>query len=619
MKTSLKLVQPFFALLFYWIIIFDIQRILFLLVHWGKFQETNWIELSGVFFQSLRLDLATASFLSALPVLFLLFWSYVRTNVSKIIYLTIIFAELVVVSLIHSGEINVYHEWNHKLTSRVFMHLSNPDEVFRTAEWASQVLFFLFLIIEIGLGYLLARFFLLKTIDLEKKWIHIPIGVVYIVLFFVLARGGVQQIPINIDSAYFSTNSRINDLSVNTTYFFGNSYLLYNRNDLELHLPPMNASKVNSIVKDLYAFDRNHENFILSDTKPNVVFVLLESWSASAIGCMSETKGLTPNFDRLSKQGFLFQNIYATNTTSEIGNTSIFSGYPALPEIAISLEPEKNRKLSSINQVLKKTGYSSHYLFSGDLKYGNIQGYLTEHQFDKLADENDFSSSLKKGKLNYYDEDLYALFLKKINQTKVPFMHCAFTGSTHSPFDYPKRVGWEKWNGVEKDYLNSLYYADQALGAFIEKCKKQPWYANTIFIFVADHGHHTHTIQSPNQSAFFRIPLLIYGEPIKKEFRGNQSKIIGSQSDIAATLLHQLRQDATSFKFSKDLLSPTVKSFAFHATIRGYGFVSDFGSLLYNLDAKKVIENTFDPTNFTREKGKSDALFNAYYAYFKSL
>ncbi|MCF8444407.1 MAG: sulfatase-like hydrolase/transferase, partial [Crocinitomicaceae bacterium] len=525
MKISLKLVQPFFALLFYWIIIFDIQRILFLLVHWGKFQETNWIELSGVFFQSLRLDLATASFLSALPVLFLLFWSYVRTNVSKVIYLTIIFAELVVVSLIHSGEINVYHEWNHKLTSRVFMHLSNPDEVFRTAEWASQVLFFLFLIIEIGLGYLLARFFLLKPIDLEKKWIHLPIGVVYIVLFFVLARGGVQQIPINIDSAYFSTNSRINDLSVNTTYFFGNSYLLYKRNDLELHLPPMNASKVNSIVKDLYAFDRNHENFILADTKPNVVFVLLESWSASAIGCMSETKGLTPNFDRLSSQGFLFQNIYATNTTSEIGNTSIFSGYPALPEIAISLEPEKNRKLSSINQVLKKTGYSSHYLFSGDLKYGNIQGYLTEHQFDKLADENDFSSSLKKGKLNYYDEDLYALFLKKINQTKVPFMHCAFTGSTHSPFDYPKRVGWEKWNGVEKDYLNSLYYADQALGAFIEKCKKQPWYANTIFIFVADHGHHTHTIQSPNQSAFFRIPLLIYGEPLKKEFRGNQSKI----------------------------------------------------------------------------------------------
>ena len=136
---------------------------------------------------------------------------------------------------------------------------------------------------------------------------------------------------------------------------------------------------------------------------------------------------------------------------------------------------------------------------------------------------------------------------------------------------------------------------------------------------MADHGHHTHSIQSPNQSAFFRIPLLIYGEPLKKEFRGSQNTIIGSQSDIAATLLHQLRHDAASFKFSKDLLSPTVKSFAFHATIRGYGFVSRTGSFVYNLDARKIIENTFSPADFKKEKLKSDALLNAYYSYFKSL
>ena len=619
MKVSVKCIQPFLVLLIFWVIIFDFQRILFLIIQVNKFNEASWFDIGGVFFQSLRLDLATASFLSAIPMLFLLFWSYVKTNAAKLIYMLSIVLELIIVSLIHSGEINVYHEWNHKLTSRVFMHLSNPNEIFRTAEFGSQLLFFVILFIEIVAGYFLLRKTLLKPLELEKKWIYLPLGLIYISLFFVLARGGVQQIPINIDSAYFSKNSRVNDLSVNSTYFFGNSFLLYQRNDLEQHLPEMNLNQVNTSVNALYSFDKSHSNFILNDTKPNVVFLLLESWSASAVGCMSETKGLTPNFDRLSKEGFLFQNIYATNTTSEIGNTSIFSGYPALPEIAISLEPEKNRKLPSINQVLKKSGYSAHYLFSGDLKYGNIHGYLTEHQFDELADEKDFPTSLTKGKLNYFDEDLYSLFLQKINKTKQPFMHCAFTGSTHSPFDYPKRAGWEKWKGVEQDYLNSLFYADQALGQFIENCKKQPWYKNTIFVFVADHGHHTHTIQSPNQSSFFRIPLLIYGEPLKKEFRGSQNTIIGSQSDIAATLLHQLRQDATSFKFSKDLLSPTVKSFAFHATIRGYGFVSPTGSFVYNLDARKIIENTFSPADFKKEKLKSDALFNAYYSYFKSL
>ncbi len=619
MKVSLKLIQPFFALLFFWIVNFDIQRFLFLVIHWNKFSEVSWGELVGVFVQSFRLDLATASFLSAFPLLFWLFWSYIGTKTSKLIFFGVVFLELTLISIIHSGEINVYHEWNHKLTSRVFMHLSNPDEVFRTAEWTSQLLFFLFLIIEIGLGWLIARVVFKNPMDLEKKWIHLPIGIVYLFLFFILARGGIQQIPINVDSAYFSKNSRLNDLSVNSTYFFGNSYLLYKRNDLDKHLPNLNISEANAIVKDLYDFERSHSNYILEVTKPNVVFILLESWSASAVGCMSETKGLTPNFDQLSREGFLFQNVYATNTTSEIGNTSIFSGYPALPEIAISLEPEKNRKLPSINQLLKKSGYSSHYLFSGDLKYGNIQGYLTEHQFDELADEKDFPTSLTKGKLNYYDEDLYSMFLQKMNKTKQPFMHCAFTGSTHSPFDYPKRSGWEKWKGTEKDYLNSLYYSDHALGQFIENCKKQPWFKNTIFVLVADHGHHTHTIQSPNQSNFFRIPFLIYGEPLKKNFRGKQNTVIGSQSDIAATLLYQLRKDASAFKFSKDLLSPSVQSFAFHATIRGYGFVSEKGSFVYNLDARKIIENKYSKVDFNKEKRKSDALFLAYYTYFKSL
>jgi phosphoglycerol transferase MdoB-like AlkP superfamily enzyme len=618
-KSALKLLKPVFLFLIFWVIQFHFQRLVFLTVHFSKLADAKFLELIRIFFESFRLDIATAALLSAFPLLFWLFWCYIKSNASKMIFLSVMIIELIIISLIHSGEVNVYHEWNHKLTSRVFMHLSNPDEVFRTAEWTSQLLFFFIFCIEIIFGILSLRWFKFNSVDLERKWIFLPTGLFYLICFLVLARGGLQQIPINIDSAYFSKNSRVNDLSVNSTYYFGNSYLLFKRNDLENHLPNIKPAIAKLITDSLYSFDRNHNNYVLQDSKPNVVFIILESWSASVIGCMSQTKGLTPNFDNLASQGYLFQNIYATNTTSEIGNTSIFSGYPALPEIAISLEPEKNRKLLSINQVLKKDGYSSHYLFSGDLKYGNIQGYLTQHDFDELADEKNFPSHLTKGKLNYFDENLFDIFLKKINKTKSPFMHCAFTGSTHSPFDYPKRKGWQKWKGKEEAYMNSVFYADQALGQFFEKAKKEAWYENTIFVMVADHGHHSHTILNPNQSLFFRIPFLIFGEPLKKEFRGSQSNLIGSQSDIAATLLHQLRKSNVGFKFSKDLLSPNVKSFAFHATIRGYGFVSPKGSFIYNLDAKRNLENKFSKVEFPLEKNKSDALFLSYYLHFKSL
>lgn len=157
------------------------------------------------------------------------------------------------------------------------------------------------------------------------------------------------------------------------------------------------------------------------------------------MGSLSGIEGATPNFDKLTKQGLLFTNIYATGGTSEIGNSTVFSGYPALPEIFISMQPDKHRKIPSFNQDLKKWGYNSNYLFSGDLKYGNIGGYFTDHGFDVVEDENDFPKNLNRGKLNYYDEDLFKILIKKMDLTKRPFMHCAFTGSTHSPYDFPNR------------------------------------------------------------------------------------------------------------------------------------------------------------------------------------
>src|SRR5690554_7970402 len=80
------------------------------------------------------------------------------------------------------------------------------------------------------------------------------------------------------------------------------------------------------------------------------------------------------------------------------------------------------------------------------------------------------------------------MFLDKINQQDEPFIECAFTGSTHSPYDYPGH-NKPKWTGAEKNFMNSVIYADQCLSDFIDSAKQQPWYENTLFVIVADHGH----------------------------------------------------------------------------------------------------------------------------------
>ncbi|MDA7762183.1 sulfatase-like hydrolase/transferase [Crocinitomicaceae bacterium] len=626
MNTILHIVKNYSKLFVMWILLFDFQRILFSIHNWDKLDDVSFSEWLLTFVYSFRLDLATAAYLSIIPLLLLCIGLLLDRNWLKRVFYYFVMFEVLVVALIHAGEINAYTEWNHKLTSRVFMHLAHPDEVFRTADYLMTFLFFIYAALEVAIVWLIYKWLfdtVLKSfVESFTRAVKVGLALLTFVLCggfsFLLARGGWQQIPINIDSAYFSKKYVINDISVNSAYFFANSYMLYLRSDIDHLMPKIDPVRAQKIVKELFDYNKNHEELILKTKRPNVVFVIMESWAAEGIGCLSSTKGATPQFDALAKEGLLFTNIYATGHTSEIGNSSIFSGQPALPEIAITLQPDKHRKLRCLNQDLKGLGYSSHYLFGGDLKYGNIGSYFMDHGFDQLIDEEDFPSGLPKGKLNYYDSDVYKEFLKRINGTRAPFMHCVFTGSTHSPYDHPKSSR-QNWKGKETDFMNSLIYADECLGQFMRNCKSKPWYDNTIFVFVADHGHATPQYADYSCTEFYRIPLLIWGEPLKQDYRGKRIDKVGSQIDIPATILNQMGQRYEAYPWSKDLLNPNAPAFALHTTINGYGWVTDKGSTVYEYFQKKRIRNTFKSVDSATEIEKGNAFLVEVYRAFKGL
>ncbi len=610
--------------LFFWILVFDFQRIMFSIHNWNKLKDVSWSDWVMSFVYSLRLDLSMAAFLTVIPLVVLIIRYIHPAKWNRLLFIGVLFFEAIISALIHAGEINAYPEWNHKLTSRVFMHLANPDEVFRTADYGMTFWFGVYSLLEIVFAWRIIKWLFPEKsmVSSYKMIVRLPLAILLFAVstsgLFLLARGGWQQIPINIDSAYFSNNHVANDLAVNSTYYFGNSYLLYNRSEIDELMPKIDKAEAKKIVEELYAYPKEHDVRILKNERPNIVFVVMESWAAKAIGTLSEVKGATPNFDALASEGLLFTNVYSTGHTSEIGNSSIFSGNPGIPEISISLQPEKHRKLRSLNQDMKEWGYSSHYIFSGDLKYGNIGGYFMDHGFDDVVDENDFPKGLKKGKLNYHDDDLYQLFLERIDTTKEPFFHCAFTGSTHSPYDHPKHKN-QTWTGDEAAFMNSIVYADECLARFIEKCKTKEWYENTLFVFVADHGHGSPAALYPHLNDFYRIPLLIWGEPLKDKYKGVRIDKVGSQSDIAATLINQMGGEMSAYPWSKDLLNPQVPEFALHTIIRGYGWVTDKGGMTYQMDLKKYIDNSFDPSVEKSEIKKGHAFLTEVYEAYKNL
>ncbi|WP_107039547.1 LTA synthase family protein [Brumimicrobium mesophilum] len=626
MKIFKKTGLAFLFLLIFWVFVFDFQRILFSIHNLNKLSDSSFWEWIQVFFHSIRLDLAMAGYLSAIPIILILSYIVFKKKFIFIFFKVVLIIELILVSMIHAGEINAYGEWNHKLTSRVFMHLGNPDEVFRTADYSMTIWFVFYLILEVVFGWKIMnwlfkkeRFILSNSSIWSKIVLFIPVLPILLGVYFLFARGGVQQIPINIDAAYFSKKYIVNDISVNSPFFFGKSFLLFKRSNIGEFLTDYDEKKIEVLLHDFLTYEKKHDNYILENTSPNLVFVILESWTSTISNRFTGKPGATEEFDKLSKEGVLFTNLYSTGSTSEIGNSSIFSGYPALPEISISMQPFKHRKLKSLNQSLKPRGYTAGYLFSGDLKYGNIDSYFTDHGFERIEDESDFPSGLKKGKLNYYDEDLFKIFMDKINQQEEPFIECAFTGSTHSPYDFPSHNKPE-WQGDEKNFMNSVIYADQSLSEFIEATKKQDWHKNTLFVIVADHGHASPYISNPSDSEFYRIPLLLYGPALKDSARGMVVEKVGSQADIAATLLYQMKVDTgDDYPWSKDLLNPNVPEFALHTTTRGFGWVTPKGQFTFHLDYQKYIVNTFDDDLLDKERQRCNALMQKLYEEYEEL
>lgn len=620
-----KTVTYFLLLLLFWILYFDFQRLLFTFHNFDKFSEAGFTTWIGAFFYSFRLDLATAGYLSAIPALFLLIAIIWKKKWASKVFIVVLFLEVIVCSLIHAGEVNAYPEWNHKLTGRVFMHLSHPDEVVRTADWSMTIWFTIYVILEVLLARILWKWFFKFNLEKRKPGILVPTILTLVLLpisvicCFLLARGGLQQIPINTDAAIYSKSYAANDLSINSVYFFGKSFLLYNRTNIDEFIPKVSESQAKQVEQLLYEYPFEHDNYIFDNKRPNIVFIVLEGWTANAIGSITDVETATPHFDALSKEGLLFTNIYGVASTSEIGNSAIFSGYPGIPEISITMQSEKSRKIPSLNQDLKEWGYTSKYLFSGDLKYGNIGGYFIDHGFDEVEDETDFPSDLPRGKLNYYDKDLYIELIKRMNKSTEPFMQCGFTGSTHSPYDFPNADKYTHFKGVEGKFQNSLLYADKCLYDFIQNAKKQHWYDNTIFVFVADHGHASNAQQNPSESAFNRIPFLIYGKPLKEAYKGKKIEKLGSQIDIARTLLYQMGGDYQRYKWSVDLLNPNAPEFALHAITRGYGWVRPSGNFTYLMENKIYIENTFPPETFKDELQNCQSLLSLIYEDYKKL
>jgi phosphoglycerol transferase MdoB-like AlkP superfamily enzyme len=524
--------------------------------------------------RALRLDFATACYIMVIPFLILVVQSIYSAKwvnfLNKIYTAILCFAY----ALTTAGEIGIYSEWKTKLTYKVIKYLSNPSEIYNSSDTGIFfLLVFLLLFMFLTGFFAYIKFFAVNIIREKRNLIFSLIFLLFTPpLMFIGMRGGVQQIPINQSESYYSKHNIVNLASVNNLF---NLYISIFENLPNFNKNPyvfMDSKKAAMEIKEIYKTKKDTTISVLTNPHPNIVLLILESWSADLIQDLGGEPGITTEFKNLEKKGLLFDQIYASGSRSEQGMASIFGGFPAHPISSITVQPDKFVKLPSLPKELEKDGYTTSFYFGGQLIYGNIRSYIIFNNFDKIMEGADFPANIPRGKLGIHDQYTLDYQMNDLENQKQPFFSALFTVSTHSPWDQPYKRPLT-WGANENNYINAAYYTDHCLGDYFRKVEKEPWFNNTLFIIVADHSHNSYRNWDPQSKEYHKIPLLFYGNVLKDEFRGKRWHKLGNQQDIAATLLSQLGLDHKMFHWSKNLFNPYIPEFAYFSTEDGDGWI----------------------------------------------
>ena len=400
-------------------------------------------------------------------------------------------------------------------------------------------------------------------------------------LLFLGIRGGIQEIPITQSQSFYSSHNILNLNAVNSGYSFTFSMMENYRFMKENPFQFYDDAEALAIVAGINEVPQDTTISVLNTKRPNIVILLLESWSADLIHSLGGEEGITPEFEKLVDEGMLFTRFYASGNRSEQAMSSIFAGFPATPITAITHNLDKVVNLPSLPERLNAEAYHTSFYFGGHLMYGGIKSYLSIAGFDEMTEIYDLPDSIPRGKLGVHDEFLFDYQISELDHTQQPFFSVAFSTSTHSPYDQPMEKVLD-WGGSENEYINSAYYTDRCLRDFFDKASKKDWYDSTLFIIMADHSHNSYRHWPVTSPQYRHIPMLFYGNVLKEEYRGTQVTRLSSQTDLPVTLLKQLGMGTEEFIWSHDLLNPYSPEFAFYEATNGLGWMRNSGHFVWH-------------------------------------
>lgn len=605
-------------LLLFWLLFFAVYRAVFIAYHHDKILQGHLGETLLSFVYALRLDVSTACAAVVIPYILWAIQQFVKSKFIHKANIALNITLIVLVSLLDIANLRLYGDWGTLLSARAFSFVSQPTEVLHFVTPLQLTALLLIAAVFIGLGIIaykrIARGFSYTIQNIKSKIAAVLIIPALLVLGY---RGGLQLTPINESSACYSMFPVNNHFATNNMWYLAHSFV--EANDTKNPYVFMDTKTAQDITSNLLKTGDIRYS-LLKNNRPNIVLIVLESWTADIIKELGGEENVTPHFSDLCKNGLLFTQMYGSGFRTEQGLVSLLSGFPAQPNNTIIATPSKAEKLPMLNVELEKLGYSSSFYYGGDAEFANMKSYLVNSHFQKIIDKQNFDKNQQNSKWGAHDEFVLQKQLADLATQQQPFFSIALTLSTHEPFEVPMQT---PFNGSEEQerFKKAAYYTDSCLSNYFSQAQSQPWYNNTLFILVADHGHHLPKNRSFNFPESRKITALITGGALQEEYRGKTYDKISSQHDIPATLLSALNQPHKQFFWSKDMFAATsISEFAYYSNENALGWIAPQQNIIYffgskNAEIQPKTQSVLNDTVLTQAQAYLQTLYEHYLNY----
>ncbi len=532
-------------------------------LHFLPTDEGIWLVFKA-FLMGFRFDTVVMGYLLTLPFLLLMLDALAGWN-SKLLYRIVfglVMLGVVATLFVHATDLPFFHHFYTRLSTSVMISADMGDPGSMLSGMIIQEWRYMWPLIPF---FILSWLFykqnksLLCNILFKHGEGSVSSNVKWFVVFGALIFFGIWgrfsfQSHLVASTAYSSDYGFINMLGLNPAFTFTQSYVSSKTDaknvrlmgdgeavrNMQHYLNIPSAQEFNSPIARQVSF---------TDTlasRPNVVLVIMESMSASKMGRYGNPNHLTPFMDSLATQSLAFDSVFTAGIHTFAGVYATLFSHPVVKR---KHPLEKVVPMSGIASTLKGHGYSTIYFTTHDKGFDNVNAFLAANDFDQIVSKDDYPPDRILSALGVPDDYLYEHAvgdLDRLSKKGNPFFAAIMTGSDHGPFIIPKY-----FKPKHKDpIIGVVEYVDWSVRKFLKMASQKPWFDNTIFVFVADHGSSLDKRYDMPLS-YLHSPLIFYAPQLLGAPQSlNQ---LGSQVDVFPTIMGMLKLPYVNNTFGIDL------------------------------------------------------------------